>query len=108
MEIAFGTKSSIVRVIIQHPENVGQGIQVFRTFASSTVLATTTASQPEGFIDSDKIVLQEKDHKLMIQNQGDQRILETIFLSTYISPCKKKTKERKSFGKGETKGREGE
>ena len=57
MEIAFGTKSGIVCVIIQHPENVGQGLQVFRTFPSSMVLATTTASQPDKFTDADKIVL---------------------------------------------------
>ena len=44
----------------------------------------------------------------MIQNQGDQRILETTFLSTYIRPCKKKTKKREKLRKGETKGREGE
>ena len=107
VEIAFGTKSDIVCVIIQHPENVSQGLQMFRTFASSTVLATTTASQPDEFTDSDKIVLQEKDHKLMIQNQGDQRILETILLSTYIRPYKKKTKERKKLWKRRNKRRRG-
>ena len=36
VEIAFGTKSGIVRVIVQHPENVGQGLQVFRTFMAHT------------------------------------------------------------------------
>ena len=36
VEIAFGTKSGIVRVIVQHPENVGQGLQVFRTFVAHT------------------------------------------------------------------------
>ena len=70
MKIAFGNKSGVVRVIIQHPENVSQGLQVFWTFPSLTVLATTTASQPDKFTDSDKIVLnQEKDHELMIQKR---------------------------------------
>ena len=36
VEIAFGTRSGVVRVIVQHPENVGQGLQVFRTFVAHT------------------------------------------------------------------------
>ena len=32
IEIAYGTKSGTVRVIVQHPETVGQGPQLFQTF----------------------------------------------------------------------------
>ena len=32
IEIAYGTSSGIVRVIVQHPETVGQGPQLLQTF----------------------------------------------------------------------------
>ena len=32
IEIAYGTSSGTVRVIVQHPETVGQGPQLFQTF----------------------------------------------------------------------------
>lgn len=32
IEIAYGTKSGVVRVIVQHPETVGHGPQLFQTF----------------------------------------------------------------------------
>ncbi|XP_044599030.1 BTB/POZ domain-containing protein KCTD3 isoform X1 [Cotesia glomerata] len=32
IEIAYGTKSGIVRIIVQHPETVGHGPQLFQTF----------------------------------------------------------------------------
>ena len=32
MEIAYGTNSGTVRVIVQHPETLGQGPQLFQTF----------------------------------------------------------------------------
>ena len=32
IEIAYGTSSGIVRVIVQHPETVGSGPQLFQTF----------------------------------------------------------------------------
>lgn len=32
IEIAYGTKSGSVRVIVQHPETVGHGPQLFQTF----------------------------------------------------------------------------
>ena len=32
IEIAYGTSSGIVRVIVQHPETVGHGPQLFQTF----------------------------------------------------------------------------
>lgn len=32
LEIAYGTKSGSVRVIVQHPETVGHGPQLFQTF----------------------------------------------------------------------------
>lgn len=32
IEIAYGTSSGSVRVIVQHPETVGQGPQLFQTF----------------------------------------------------------------------------
>lgn len=33
IEIAYGTSSGMVRVIVQHPETVGSGPQLFQTFA---------------------------------------------------------------------------
>ncbi|KAJ6663618.1 hypothetical protein lerEdw1_009697 [Lerista edwardsae] len=33
IEIAYGTSSGLVRVIVQHPETVGSGPQLFQTFA---------------------------------------------------------------------------
>lgn len=33
LEIAYGTSSGIVRVIVQHPETVGSGPQLFQTFS---------------------------------------------------------------------------
>ena len=33
IEIAYGTSSGTVRVIVQHPETVGHGPQLFQTFA---------------------------------------------------------------------------
>ena len=36
IEIAYGTSSGSVKVIVQHPENVGQGPQVFDTFTVHT------------------------------------------------------------------------
>lgn len=32
IEIAYGTNSGAVRVIVQHPETVGHGPQLFQTF----------------------------------------------------------------------------
>lgn len=32
IEIAYGTRSGSVRVIVQHPETVGHGPQLFQTF----------------------------------------------------------------------------
>ena len=32
IEIAYGTSTGMVRVIVQHPETVGQGPQLFQTF----------------------------------------------------------------------------
>lgn len=32
IEIAYGTSSGTVRVIVQHPETVGHGPQLFQTF----------------------------------------------------------------------------
>lgn len=32
IEIAYGTSSGVVRVIVQHPETVGSGLQLFQTF----------------------------------------------------------------------------
>ncbi|XP_039257042.2 SH3KBP1-binding protein 1-like [Styela clava] len=32
IEVAYGTASGVVRVIVQHPELVGQGFQLFQTF----------------------------------------------------------------------------
>lgn len=32
IEIAYGTSSGVVRVIVQHPETVGPGPQLFQTF----------------------------------------------------------------------------
>lgn len=32
IEIAYGTSSGAVRVIVQHPETVGSGPQLFQTF----------------------------------------------------------------------------
>lgn len=32
IEIAYGTSSGVVRVIVQHPETVGSGPQLFQTF----------------------------------------------------------------------------
>ncbi|KAM3829432.1 LOW QUALITY PROTEIN: SH3KBP1-binding protein 1 [Vipera latastei] len=34
IEIAYGTSSGMVRVIVQHPETVGSGPQLFQTFAA--------------------------------------------------------------------------
>lgn len=36
IEIAYGTKSGSVRVIVQHPETVGHGPQLFQTFTVHT------------------------------------------------------------------------
>ena len=36
IEIAYGTQYGSVKVIVQHPENVGQGPQVFDTFTIHT------------------------------------------------------------------------
>lgn len=36
IEIAYGTSSGAVRVIVQHPESVGQGPQLFQTFTVHT------------------------------------------------------------------------
>lgn len=33
IEIAYGTSSGTVRVIVQHPETVGSGPQLFQTFS---------------------------------------------------------------------------
>lgn len=33
IEIAYGTSSGAVRVIVQHPETVGSGPQLFQTFS---------------------------------------------------------------------------
>ena len=34
IEIAYGTASGMVRVIVQHPETVGHGPQLFQTFTA--------------------------------------------------------------------------
>ena len=39
----------------------------------------------------------------MIQNQGDLRILETVFLNTYIRPCKKDKQKEKALEKEKRK-----
>lgn len=33
IEIAYGTSSGVVRVIVQHPETVGSGLKLFQTFS---------------------------------------------------------------------------
>lgn len=33
IEIAYGTRQGLVRVIVQHPETVGHGPQLFQTFS---------------------------------------------------------------------------
>lgn len=38
IEIAYGTQSGMVRVIVQHPETVGHGPQLFQTFTVSKIL----------------------------------------------------------------------
>lgn len=40
IEIAYGTKSGSVRVIVQHPETVGHGPQLFQTFTVHTNAVT--------------------------------------------------------------------
>ncbi|ESO06046.1 hypothetical protein HELRODRAFT_119358, partial [Helobdella robusta] len=32
MEVAYGTNSGVVRIIVQHPETMGQGLQLLQTF----------------------------------------------------------------------------
>ena len=47
IEIAYGTSSGMVRVIVQHPETVGHGPQLFQTF---TVHRSAAAGgSPYGF-----------------------------------------------------------
>lgn len=36
IEIAYGTKSGAVKLIVQHPENVGQAPQIFESFPVHT------------------------------------------------------------------------
>jgi hypothetical protein len=46
IEIAYGTSSGTVRVIVQHPETVGHGPQLFQTFTvhQSPVTKVSTLS----------------------------------------------------------------
>ncbi|VDK74243.1 unnamed protein product [Litomosoides sigmodontis] len=43
IEIAYGTSSGIVRVIVQHPETVGHGPQLFQTYTVHTSPVTRVA-----------------------------------------------------------------
>ncbi len=57
IEIAYGTRSGTVRVIVQHPETLGQGPQIFQTF--------TVHKSPVN-----KVMLSEKN---LISGNGYQR-----------------------------------
>lgn len=43
IEIAYGTNTGVVRVIVQHPETVGHGPQLFQTFTVHTAPITRVA-----------------------------------------------------------------
>ncbi len=43
IEIAYGTSSGAVRVIVQHPETVGHGPQLFQTYTVHTAPITRVA-----------------------------------------------------------------
>lgn len=47
IEIAYGTSSGTVRVIVQHPETVGHGPQLFQTF---TVHQSSVTKVSEHFL----------------------------------------------------------
>ena len=46
IEIAYGTSSGVVRVIVQHPETVGHGPQLFQVRRNSNVDAGGEITQP--------------------------------------------------------------
>ena len=82
-------------LMANHPNDVPRK-WLTKASASAMMPATTTASQTDKSIKSDKIFLNyssvyealnrpRKDHKLIIKNQGDQKIQETTFPSTCIN-----------------------
>jgi len=36
MEVAYGTKAGTVRVVVRHPENIGQAPQIFQSYTVHT------------------------------------------------------------------------
>ena len=46
IEIAYGTSSGTVRVIVQHPETVGHGPQLFQTFTVHRFPVTKVSNLP--------------------------------------------------------------
>ena len=36
MEVAYGTRAGKVRVVVRHPENIGQAPQIFQTYSVHT------------------------------------------------------------------------
>lgn len=70
IEIAYGTSSGAVRVIVQHPETVGSGPQLFQTFTVHRSPVT-------------KIMLSEK-HLVSGEQEGEED--EQVLLETVDAP----------------------
>lgn len=68
IEIAYGTSSGAVRVIVQHPETVGSGPQLFQTFTVHRSPVT-------------KIMLSEKH---LVSGEEDEK---TVLVGLLLLPC---------------------
>lgn len=61
IEIAYGTSSGTVRVIVQHPETVGHGPQLFQTFTVHRFSVTKVLSfLPDKFLFFKEFVIKLK------------------------------------------------
>ena len=69
IEVAYGTATGAVCVIVQHPELVGQGFQLFQTF--------TVHRNPVS-----KVMLSERHLVSGIQIQNNKPLVGFFFLST--------------------------
>lgn len=94
IEIAYGTSSGAVRVIVQHPETVGSGPQLFQTFTVHRSPVTKIMLSEKHLVSGEEVVTGRRIRQtvsLLIEGagEGNRGIYKTaVQLQTVdIIPC---------------------
>lgn len=83
IEIAYGTSSGMVRVIVQHPETVGSGPQLFQTFAVHRSPVTKVMLSEKHLISGTGL---EEEGQMGEASQGSSPSLPSFFLPASPHP----------------------